>query len=151
MLERFRFIGNIGHFREIEAGNTRAMEALTLVCSENGRGMTTLCAILRSLSSGKPDPILERSRLSATDPSRAVVEFDGNSASFDGVAWNRPGPRVVVLDEHFVDANVHSGLAVAASHRQNLHELVLGEEGGRYLNRVLELESQADEAQRTLR
>jgi wobble nucleotide-excising tRNase len=31
-----------------------------------------------------------------------------------------------VFDDVFVDQNIHSGLAVAPGHRQNLHELILG-------------------------
>ena len=44
-------------------------------------------------------------------------------------AWNRWVPNIVVFDDHFVDENVHSGLAVEADHRQHLHELILGARG----------------------
>ncbi len=44
-------------------------------------------------------------------------------------AWNRTLPHLALFDDVFVDANIHSGLAVDARHRQNLHELVLGARG----------------------
>lgn len=151
MLEHFRFIGNVGRFREVKASDATELDVFTLVYSENGRGKTTLCAILRSLASGTPAPLLERRRLSATDPSRVVVEFDGTDSKFGGYSWTKPGPPILVFDEHFVDANVHSGLAVDASHRQNLHELVIGEEGGRFLKRVRDLREAAEDARKALR
>ena len=42
-----------------------------------------------------------------------------------------------MFDDHFVDENVFSGLDVASSHRQNLHELILGDRGVA-LNRTLQ-------------
>ena len=149
MIESFRYIQNVGRFRRVQ--DPRPLGRMTLIYAENGRGKTTLSAIIRSLASNDPRPILERRRLSETDPARVVVEFDGISSKFDGTGWTNPGPRVLVFDEHFVDANVCSGLEVEASHRQNLHELVIGEEGVRFLRRVQGLTDEVDQAQRGVR
>ena len=48
---------------------------------------------------------------------------------FQDNAWNRTLSEMAVFDDVFVDQNVHSGLAVGAEHRQNLHELILGAQG----------------------
>ena len=151
MLESFKFIGNIGRFREVRSNERLALDRLTLIYSENGRGKTTLCAVLRSLSMGDSSPILERRRLSAAEPSRAVIEFDGMVSKFDGTSWTDPGPRILVFDEHFVNANVYSGVSIDASHRQNLHEIILGEDGVKYLRRVQELKQEVESAHKEVR
>jgi wobble nucleotide-excising tRNase len=56
---------------------------------------------------------------------------------FQNGAWNRTLPNLVVFDDVFVDQNIHSGLAVAAGHRQRLHELILGSQAVA-LNRQLQ-------------
>ena len=149
MLECFDYIRNVGRFLEVK--EAPALDVLTLIFSENGLGKTTICAICRAASERDPVPILERRRLSGKSDSKVVIAFDGGkTAAFDGTAWNAQPPRFYVFDEHFIDANVHSGLSVDATHRQNLHELVLGEEGGRILKSVRELREASDEARRTL-
>lgn len=139
MIRQLKYIQNVGRFAQVQGQPDLTLNKLTLVYSENGRGKTTLCAILRSLSSGDSAPILERHRLSAKSDAKVVLDVDGTEAVFDGSAWNTGGPHVLVFDEHFVDANVHSGLSIEAGHRQNLHVLVIGEEGVRYQRRVEEL------------
>ena len=121
MIRQFKYIQNVGRFAQIKGNADTALKRLSLIYSENGRGKTTLCAILRSLSSRENAPILERHRLSATSESKVVLDIDGNDVVFDGSAWSTAGPPVLVFDEHFVDANVHSGLSIEAGHRQNLH------------------------------
>jgi len=128
MIVCIRLLRNIGQFDSVSAGATIPLARLTLVYSENGRGKTTLAAVLRSLATGDPVPIAERRRLAAQHPPHVVVECSGGppAAIFENNAWNRTLPRLVVFDDVFIDENVHSGLTVQAHHRQNLHELILG-------------------------
>ena len=117
-----KYIQNVGRFETVDENSDVAFKELTLVCSDNGRGKSTLSAIFRSLTTGDAAPILERRRLSAkAGSSRVVVRFDGKEAAFDGSAWTAAGPEVLVFDEHFVDSNIYSGLSVSPGHRQNLH------------------------------
>jgi wobble nucleotide-excising tRNase len=60
MIESFAFIENIGRYERVQA--TPDLGGLTLIYSENGRGKTTLCAILRSFTTNDPTPIQERMR-----------------------------------------------------------------------------------------
>lgn len=125
MINRLQLLRNLGQFDSVAANI--ALAQLTLVYSENGRGKTTLAAVLRSLATGDPLPIAERRRLAAQNPPHVVLDCSGGPlAVFQDNAWNRTLAEVVVFDDVFIDENVHSGLAVAAHHRQNLHELVLG-------------------------
>jgi wobble nucleotide-excising tRNase len=128
MIKRLRLLRNIGLFDSVAAGATIDLAPLTLVYAENGRGKTTLAAILRSLATGDPIPIAERRRLAAAHPPHVVLDCDGGppAAMFQDDAWTRTVPNMGVFDDVFVDRNVYSGLAVGAEHRQNLHELILG-------------------------
>ncbi len=143
MISRIQLLRNIGQFDSVSAGATIPLGRLTLVYSENGRGKTTLAAVLRSLATGDPLPIAERRRLAAQHPPQVVVECRGGppAAVFENNAWNRTLHDLVVFDDVFIDENVHSGLAVQAHHRQNLHELILGAQAvalGRQLQQQVE-------------
>lgn len=129
MLDHFKYINNVGRFETVALKETLPLGLFTLMFSENGRGKTTLCSVLRSLTTGDAGPILERKRLSTTGAPRVVITIGGVDVSFDGSAWNAAGPRMLIFDDHFVDTNIYSGLAVTASHRQSVHELVIGEQG----------------------
>ena len=128
MISRLQLLRNIGQFDSVNAAANIPLARLTVVYSENGRGKTTLAAVLRSLATGNPIPITERRRLAAQNPPHVVLDCSGGppSAVFQNNAWNRTLPNVLVFDDVFIDENVHSGLAVQAHHRQNLHELILG-------------------------
>jgi len=128
MITRLQLLRNIGQFDSVNSAANIPLARLTVVYSENGRGKTTLAAVLRSLATGDPIPIAERKRLAAQHPPHVVLECSGGPppAVFQNNAWNRTLPDVVVFDDVFVDQNVHSGLAVQAHHRQNLHEWILG-------------------------
>jgi wobble nucleotide-excising tRNase len=130
VLSSIKLIRNIGQFDSVNAGASISLPKLTVVYAENGRGKTTLSAILRSLSTGDPTPIAERKRLSAThDPHVVMQPASGNAINFQNGAWTQTFLNLSVFDDVFVDENVFSGLSVEAGHRQNLHELILGVQG----------------------
>lgn len=131
MLNRLQLFRNIGQFDSVDTARDIPLAKLTLIYAENGRGKTTLAAVLRSLGSGDPVPITERRRLAAVHAPHVVLECAGGppAAMFQNGAWNRTLPNLVVFDDMFVDANVYSGLAVEPGHRQRLHDLILGARG----------------------
>ncbi|SEF09650.1 hypothetical protein SAMN05444161_8300 [Rhizobiales bacterium GAS191] len=93
-------------------------------------GKTTLAAILRSLQTGDAAPIAERHRLGSLHPPHVVIGTGGAAPSiFQMGAWSTTQLDLAIFDDHFVAANVCSGLAIEAGHRQNLHELILGAQG----------------------
>jgi len=128
MINRIQLLRNIGQFDSVDTAANIPLTRLSLIYSENGRGKTTLTSVLRSLATGDPIPIVERRRLTAQHPPHVVLECSGGPppAVFENDAWNRTLTDLVVFDDVFIDQNVHSGLAVQAHHRQNLHELILG-------------------------
>jgi wobble nucleotide-excising tRNase len=138
MIECLHLLRGIGKFDDATAANI-TLNRYTLVYAENGRGKTTLTAVLRSLATGDAVHILERRRLTTRHVPHAVLNCTGGppDAVFQNGAWNRTLPDIAIFDDRFVDENVHSGLAVESEHRQNLHELILGA-AGVALNRELQ-------------
>jgi wobble nucleotide-excising tRNase len=130
VLERINLIRNIGQFDSVSDGAALPFSKLTVIYAENGRGKTTLSAILRSLGNGDPAPITERKRLSAAQPPHVVVKpVTGAAMSFQGSGWSQTFSNLSVFDDVFVDQNVYSGLSVETAHRQSLHEFILGAQG----------------------
>lgn len=153
MIHRIQLLRNIGQFDSVNEAANVTLTGLTLVYAENGRGKTTLAAILRSLGTGDPVPIAERRRLAATNAPHAVLDcVDGPPAAiFQDNTWNRTLDNLVVFDDSFVDQNVCSGMAVGAEHRQNLHELILGAQGVALNRRLQDCVNRIEQHNRELR
>lgn len=153
MIRQVRLLRNIGQFDSVDTGRTIDLQRLVLIYAENGRGKTTLVAVLRSLATGDPLPIIERHRLAAEHPPHVVIACDGQPADavFREGQWSRTVPDLLIFDDVFVDENVHSGLDIQAGHRQNLHELVLGAQGVALSRRIQELVRRVEDHNRALR
>ena len=130
MIKRFRLLRNIGNFHSVDAGKDIDLGKLTLCYANNGRGKTTLASVLRSLADGNPVPILERKRLGSPDDPHVVIELDDGSPKivFEDETWNGSLASLAVFDDTFVEQNVYSGLTVSPQQRQELHNLILGQE-----------------------
>ena len=149
MINRLQLFRNIGLFDSVDTGASIPLDRLTLIYAENGRGKTTLAAILRSLATGDAIPIMERRRLAAQHPPHVILDCSGGPppAMFQINAWNRTFPNMAVFDDVFIDQNVYSGLAVEPEHRQNLHDLILGSCGVTLNQRLQELVAQIESPQ----
>jgi wobble nucleotide-excising tRNase len=153
MINRLQLLRNVGQFDSVTSAAHIPLTRLTIVYSENGRGKTTLAAVLRSLATGDAVPIAERRRLAAQHPPHVILDCSGGPplAIFDNNRWNRTFPDLIVFDDVFIDQNVHSGLAVQAHHRQNLHELILGSQAVVLNAQVQRLVARIEEHNRELR
>ena len=143
MIRHIKLLQNIGTFDSDTAAATIDLKRLCLIYADNARGKTTLAAILRSLASGHSLPIEERKRLGSNYPPRVVLECEGNSFAvrYENAAWNQTIPDLKIFDDVFVDENVYSGLDVESLHRQNLHQLILGDHGVALNRRLREVVS----------
>lgn len=139
MVRALELIRNIGRFDNVSSGRQLPFERLTVIYAENARGKSTLAAILRSLSSGNSQLIEERAKLGAIHKPQIVIDTGGGSATFINGTWSQIVPDVVVFDDTFVAENVCSGIEIGASHRANLHELIVGAQGIE-LTRILQTE-----------
>ena len=153
MINHLQLIRNVGRFDSVTTAANIALGRLTLIYAENGRGKTTLAAILRSLATGDAIPIVERRRLAAQHPPHVIIGCAGGppAAMFQNGAWSRTLANMVVFDDVFIDQNVYSGLVVGVDHRQKLHELILGAQGVALNQQLQNLIAQIEAHNRTLR
>ncbi len=127
MLQRIEEIQGIGLLHSAN-GKSHAFQKATLIYADNGRGKSTLAAVLRSLSTGDVSLILDRKTVDGTLAPKAILQFDsGHKVTFAGNKWSERRPEVLVFDADFVERNVYSGGAVNTGHRKNLLEFALGE------------------------
>ena len=130
MLEFIQLLRNIGLFDSIAPGPQLPFAKLSLVYAENGRGKTTLAAILRSLRTGAANIIVERHRLGAAHPAHVILRHaTGVLYTFQDGAWSAALPSLAIFDDAFVAENVCAGIEIGSEQRQNLHELILGAQG----------------------
>ncbi|MCH7728374.1 MAG: AAA family ATPase [Planctomycetes bacterium] len=140
MIKGFGFIRSVGCFDTCQGTTDTEFQPLTLVYAENGRGKTTLVAILRSMAENQPHWVLGRRRLGSEQDPHIVIDLEGGgNCVFQNDSWSSTFDSVLIFDDHFVDDNVFSGLTVGPDHRQNLHEVILGSQGVHLKRRVDEL------------
>lgn len=151
MIEGFNILRNVGQFDSVTPGGHVNLTPLSLIYAENGRGKTTIAAILRSLALDEPSLVMERQRLGSTHPPHIVVRNNGQQVIFQNSAWSQPLPEIAIFDDAFVAANVCSGIDLGTSHRQNLHELILGAQGVALNSQLQELVAKIDAHNTSLR
>jgi wobble nucleotide-excising tRNase len=87
VLRKIILIKNVGRFVSYSATGDVELKRYNLVFAENGRGKTTLCAILRSLQSGDSAHILGRKTLGGTaSPEIKLLLGNGGIVTFDSAA-----------------------------------------------------------------
>lgn len=130
MVDHILSLHNVGLFDAVAPGAQLPFAPISILYAENGRGKTTMAAILRSLSSGDPKLVTDRHRVGAANPPHIVVQsLDAAQHTFQNGAWSAPLSELAVFDDTFVAQNICSGIEIESGHRQNLHELILGAQG----------------------
>src|SRR5215813_6135196 len=113
MLRKLISIKNVGRFLSYSAAGDVELKRYNLLFAENGRGRTTLCAILRSLQTGDAAIIRGRATLGAPGaPEIRILCGDGQTVVFNDGAWNATLPKFAIFDSTFIAENVYSGDAV---------------------------------------
>ena len=127
MLERIEEIQGIGLLYQVN-GKPHTLHKASLIYSDNGRGKSTIAAIMRSLSTGNAGLVSGAKTVDGTLAPKVVLQFEnGHKVSFQNGAWSDQRPELLVFDVDFVGRNVHSGGVVSTDHRKNLLEFALGE------------------------
>lgn len=129
MIDRIQLLRNVGQFDNVSPPQQTALTPFSLIYGENGRGKTTIAAILRSLAINDPVLVQERQRLGSAHPPHVVIGHARGQSVFQNSAWAQPLSNIAIFDDAFVSANVCSGIEVQSAHRQGLHELILGAQG----------------------
>ena len=130
MIKKIISIKNVGRFLNYGSNGDMELHRYNLFFAENGRGKTTICAILRSLNTAKPEYILERKTLGATgNPQVKLLLENKEIVTFDGTAWNKSYPAIEIFDSAFINANIFVGDYVDLEQKRNLYRVIIGSEG----------------------
>lgn len=141
MLRKIISIRNIGRFPNYSASGDVELKRYTLIFAENGRGKTTLCAVLRSLQSGEAAYALGRTTLGGDGAPEIKVLLDSGTATFGNGAWSATVPELAIFDSTFVSENVYSGDTVDLDHKRNLYRVIVGKPGVDLARQVDELDA----------
>ncbi len=127
-IKKITKIDNTGKFHKggISGGE---YDKFTLFYAGNGRGKTTLCAILRSLKTGSAIIINDRQTLGETFPPNVQLLLDSGVAQFTGGKWSTVEDDLHIFDDSFVTANVHAGEEVNTDQRRSLYRVIVGSKG----------------------
>ena len=143
MIEKFVKIKNLGRFTNYSATGDTSLRKVSEIYGENGRGKTTLTAILRSLRSGEPEAIAQRKTLGGSGNPHVDLRVDGALVTFENSAWTATCPTIEIYDPVFVSENVHSGEEVEHEQRRNLHRFAIGEAGVRLACEIERIDAQS--------
>lgn len=140
-LNKIISIKNTGRFQKCSASGDVSLKAQNLVFAENGRGKTTLCAILRSLQSGDPTHIQGRKTLGYPDEPEVQILTAGGPVKFTDGAWDSVMPELAVFDGTYISENVYGGDAIDTEQRRNLYRVIIGSQGVTLAHRVEALDA----------
>lgn len=142
MIEKIISIKNVGRFRNCNPSGNVTFKKVTLMFGENGRGKTTLCAILRSLQTGKPEYVLERKTLGASDSASALIRLGGSNYTYGSNGWSGTYSDIVIFDSVFINENVHAGDCVDHEQKKGLYRVIVGPRGVQLARQIEELDGQ---------
>jgi wobble nucleotide-excising tRNase len=142
MLQKVISIKNIGRFGYCAARGDVTFRRYTLICAENGRGKTTLCAILRSLLTNSPAHIVGRKTLGSLEQPEVQLLLSNGHKTFRNGVWSESFQDMAIFDGTFVTENVFAGDVVETEHRRNLYRVIIGAGGVTWAGRVKELDNQ---------
>ena len=143
MLRKIVSIKNVGRFLSYSASGDIALKRYNLIFAENGRGKTTLCAILRSLQSGEPAHVLGRTALGTDGAPEIKMLLDGEPVTFSKGAWSATVPELAIFDSTFVSENVYSGDTVDLHHKRNLYRVIVGKQGVDLARQIEDLDAES--------
>lgn len=131
-------IRNVGVLKAFNAGAAPPLARLSLFYALNGRGKSTLTAVMRAARDGCSSTVMARRSLgnNAADPDITLVSDSGNRR-FTGGRWQHTRAPIEVFDSAFIADNVFAGEMIELAHDRGLFSVIIGEEGVR-LARLLE-------------
>lgn len=143
MISRIVMLKNVGLFKDATLNGAIDLGKVTVIYGENGRGKSTLSAIIRACSQRDSGRIQARKTIDSQDaPEVSLLVQNGNQSNvikFENGNWSGTAPSTVIFDSEFVDQNVYSGFEVTTGQRQSLLEFALGEQAVQLKQKVDEL------------
>ena len=142
MLRKIISIKNVGKFADYQYQGDVELRKLNIIYADNGRGKTTLAAMLRSLKLGEGSLIEGRRTLGTSGEPRVKLLLDNSIVSFQNGKWNTDITGLEVFDEAFIAGNVYSGSQVGHDHKRNLYRFVIGAQGVKLAQKVDRLDEE---------
>ena len=124
-LKKFTAIKNVGKFKAARISGGEYAK-YTLAYGGNGRGKTTLCAVLRSLQQNDPKLITQRKTFAAAGAPEVGLLLDSGPVRFSAGAWSAHHGDLHIFDSRFIGENVHGGNQIDTDHRRNFYKVVVG-------------------------
>lgn len=123
-------IRGVGKFLRCKTSGDVEFRKLTLIFGENGRGKSTLTAVMRSLQTQDPNLISERATLNSSDDQHIHIRLDDSTqAKFTSGSWLGNVPAMEIFDATFIHENIFAGLYVDHDHKKKLYRVIIGEQG----------------------
>lgn len=137
MIKRINTLKRVGRFIELHSspGADHDFTKFNVVFASNASGKSTLCDVLRSMTSGEPAYINGRKRLDAGNDPEIMVALEGTNppqvVRFQNGTWSNAAasPNIHIYDDRFVADNVLVGHHINVDQRRNLYGLVIGAQG----------------------
>lgn len=145
MINKFIQIHQVAKFHNYNAKGDVEMKPLTLIYAENGKGKSTIAAILRSLRDGNPDHILAKKTLGSNTSQKIKIQHTNGLSEFKNDMWTQTYPNLMVFDSNYVNSNLFSGDRVEHEHKRNLYFLVIGEKCVSLAKEISDLDSRIRE------
>lgn len=125
-------VRNVGLLKAFDTPNAPKLNQLTLFYGRNGRGKSTLTAVLRAARDGAADTVLGRQSLgnSGASPKVTLISTSGNIL-FENGTWNAKGAPLEVFDTTFIADNVFAGELIDLTHDRGLFPVIIGADGVR--------------------
>lgn len=128
-------VNNVGVLKAFSTPASPGLERLTTIYARNGRGKSTLTAILRAAGDGTAEPVVSRHSFRSDRPPEIVLSRDTGTVRFAGERWTSRLP-VEVFDTHFVGENVHAGEMPDVEHDRGLFSVIVGRAGVRLVRQL---------------
>lgn len=128
-------IHNVGVLKAFDAGTSPPLSRLTLFYARNGRGKSTLTAVMRAARDGCSNTVMARRSLgnNAADPMITLISDSGKRV-FKGGKWQHKRAPIEVFDATFIADNVFAGEMIDLPQDRGLFSVIIGEEGVRLAN-----------------
>ena len=130
-------IRNVGVLRAFDTPGSPKLSQLTLFYGRNGRGKSTLTAVLRAARDGCSDTVLARQSLGngGAAPEVTLIADTGN-ARFDKGKWTPKSAPIEVFDTTFIADNIYAGELTDLAHDRGLFSVIIGKDGVRLANQL---------------
>jgi len=136
MIKKVISIKNVGKFADYSCYGDVELRKLNIIYADNGRGKTTLVAILRSLKTVEGSLIVGRRTLGTSGAPEVNLLLDDSTLAFKDGKWETDLPDLEIFDSTFIAENVYSGGYVGHEHKRDLYRFVIGAKGASLRKKV---------------